>query len=853
MGIYVNNTLAYTQTGASLSTSLTLAAGTYQTVVTEWDNCGGSTTTPVIITVASSTPANATVVTVSKPAAASSVTSPVAFSATATAPSCAKGIAAMGVYVGNVLQSKVSGSTIGASLAFPAGSQNAVVQEWDNCGGTATQPVAFTVAGAVAPDTVAVSAPAAGATVTSPTTFSGTATAPACVSGVAAMGIYVANKLQYKGNGATLMTTLPLAAGTQSVVMQEWDNCGGTATKAVAFTIAAPAPTTTTATITANPPAVAAGSSSALLVTATNATSVAIAGSDGSTYTLPATGGSTTVTPKTTTTYTVSAVGATQTASATTTVTVTSASAAVYTGVLQWKGNIKSFGQYNETTLTPANVNPTQFGQVRKMKTDGQILAQPLYVRAVNMGTTLGVHDLLIVATEHDGLFAYDGASKSVTPLWQRSFLNATTGVTVQPDNHGGRSTFGGEIGITGTPVIDPATGILYLVAATSLNGVVSDTLHAIDIRTGNDAVAGSAVISANYPGTGEGNVSGMMPFQASQQNQRPGLVLNNGVLYIAFGSFSDARPFHGWLFAYDPTSLTELGVFNSSPTYRADYDDGSEAAFWNGGASPSFEDDGSFYIVAANGSTDAENGGEDYGDTVLHMSFANGVFSVLDWFTPFNRDCIDAADIEMGSGGFALLPEAEVGNGRHLGVALTKEGRLYLLDRTNLGKFNATTDQVVQQFIVGNTTCNSTTTGSAAEGPSWNRLYGNASYWNGNLYMAASNLPIVQFSISGTTINTTPVAKGTLATYYRGGNTVVSSSGNTNGIVWMLHKTSDGNSMLHAYPATNISTELWNSSMNSSRDGLLTGGAGFQVPVVIDGKVFAPSGAFIDMFQLLP
>ena len=517
---------------------------------------------------------------------------------------------------------------------------------------------------------------------------------------------------------------------------------------------------------------------------------------------------------------------------------------------MEWKGNSKSFGQYNqETTLTLANVNPAQFGKVREFTLDGQVQAQPLYVRSVNMGSA-GVHDLLLVATENDSVYAYDGQSTARTPLWRRNFL--ATGITVQVDNHGGRSTFGGQIGITGTPVIDPATGILYVVAATQQNGVVTDTLHALDIRTGSDVNGGATIITASVPGTGEANVNGILTFMPSQQNQRPGLVLNHGVLYIAFGSFSDAAPYHGWLFAFDPASLKQRGVFLSTPNYRADYDSGSGAAFWNGGAAPSFEDDGSFYVVAADGSTDVENGGQDYGDTVLHMQYSNGQFSVLDWFTPFNRDCIDRADLEMGSGGFALLPEAEVGNGRHLGVALTKEGRLYLLDRTSLGHFDANGDQSVQMFMVGDHVCNAATPASSADGPLWNRLYGNASYWNGNLYMAASNQPIKQFSISGSAINPVPVAVGSTPTYYRGGNTVVSSSANTNGIVWAYNKSADGNGVLHAFDATNVAHELWNTTLNPIRDALSTGGAAFEVPVVIDGKVIASSGADVVVYQLL-
>ncbi len=670
----------------------------------------------------------------------------------------------------------------------------------------------------------------------SPATLTWSATNATSVSISPGIGTVAASGTQVVSPTQTTTYTLTATGGGQTV----------TSTATVTVTSAP----VVTAQISASPTTIQSGQSTTLTWSTTNATSVSISPGIGTV----AASGTQVVSPTQTTTYTLTATGGGQTVTSIATVTVTAPP--VLTGVLGWKGNTTGDGLYGqETTLTPANMNPTQFGEVRKLVTDGELLPQILYVRNVDLGAN-GVHDLLLVTTEHDSVYAYDGKSTSNTPLWHRSFLDAANGVTTQADNQGGRSTFGGEIGITGTPVVDPQTGIMYVVAATQQNGTVTDTLHALDIRTGNDANGGSVVISASVAGTSEGSVNGQIPFSPMQENQRPGLVLSNGVLYIAFGSFSDYPPYHGWLFAYDPKTLQQLGFFNSSPTYYADYYHGGGSAFWAGGAAPSFEPDGSFYVVAANGSTDTGNGGVDYGDTVLHMSFANGQFKVLDWFTPFNRNCTDNNDLEIGSGGVALLPD-EVGGGRKLAVVLTKEGRLYLLDRANLGHFNATTDQVVQQFMVGADTCDASTTGTgAAEGPGWQRLYGNASYWNGNLYMAASNSVIHQYSISGTAIDTTPVAIGvgaTAATYYRGGNTVVSANGTSNGIVWMYGKTQTGGAILHAYSATDVGNELWSSQMNAGRDGLNTGGEGFQVPVVIDGKVFASSGKNIDVYSLLP
>ena len=339
---------------------------------------------------------------------------------------------------------------------------------------------------------------------------------------------------------------------------------GTTVTQTASVTVMNAPPPAPTASLSASTATIQAGQSATLSWNTTNATDVSIdqgIGAVGAT-------GTKKVSPLSTTTYTLTATGNGKTITSPATITVTSAPAPQLTGVLNWKGGTKGIGRYDqETTLTPQNVNPTQFGKVRALQTDGELLPQPLYVRSVDLGAS-GVHDLLLVATEHDSVYAYDGQGTSTTPLWQRNFLDPAQGVTTQSDDHGGRSTFGGEIGITGTPVVDPATGVLYVVAATESNGVVTDTLHALNIRDGSDAsssvvINASVEISATAPGTGLGEVNGVITFEPAQQNQRPGLVLSNGVLYIAFGSFSDFPPYHGWLFAYDPKNLSRLGVFS--------------------------------------------------------------------------------------------------------------------------------------------------------------------------------------------------------------------------------------------------------------------------------------------------
>lgn len=499
-----------------------------------------------------------------------------------------------------------------------------------------------------------------------------------------------------------------------------------------------------------------------------------------------------------------------------------------------WKGDASGSGLYgNETLLTPANVNPVQFGKKAAHHVDGMILAQPLYVSQVDMGAK-GKHDVVIVATEHDSVYAFDAANPADTPLWERHY--AVNGANPAADNFGGRTTIGGEIGITGTPVIDSTTGAMYFVTMLQVNGVTEQWLRAVDIRTGQDFGPGSAKIEASVAGDGVGSNGGRIAFDPSVHNQRAGLVLYNGAVVIAWGSFSDWGVYHGWLMAYDPATLQQRAAFTSTPQHQADdvafgpSDHGGGGAIWQGGASPSIDSAGNLYVVGADGSFNADQGGQNYGDSVLKLRLNGNAFQVVDWFTPSNEACVDAADLELGSGGVALLP---TGN---LGVTINKEGRIYLLNLGSLGHSNPTDAQIPQQFLAGSNTCYDGVGPDHAEGTDWNRLYGNPSHWNGNIYLAPANTTLRQYSLANGLINTTPIAQSPSATGQRGGNTVVSAQGNQNAIVWMYEKSANGNAILHAYDATNIARELWNSNM-SGNDAMGVG-VSFGTPVVADGQV---------------
>ncbi len=529
-----------------------------------------------------------------------------------------------------------------------------------------------------------------------------------------------------------------------------------------------------------------------------------------------------------------------------------------YFGVLMWKGDKSGQGLYGqETTLTLANVNATLFGLLGRFKADGLLIAQPLYVANVDTGTAK--HNIIIIATEHCSVYALDADQLSSGPLWQRHYLDPANGITPQLDTFGGRSTFNGEVGITGTPIVDAVTGALYFVTMYVHNGVAEQWLRALDIRTGQDYGPGSMQIQASVPGDGKGSVNGQIPFDPSIHNQRMGLTQVSGSIIVSWGSFSDKGVYHGWMMAFDASTLKLKAAFTPTPQAQTGdplngpADNGGGAGLWAGGAAPTVDSAGNIYINTADGSFNADTGGNNYGDSLLKLKFTGSSFQVVDWFTPSNQTCLNFLDLDLGSTGVTLLPTS-LTNGQKLAVSGNKEGRLYLFDTSNLSHFNAGGDKIPQEFMVGTYPCAKSSTIPAADGPNWNRLYGNVSYWNGFVYAAPSNMAMQQYQFVGSSFNSTPVAQTPTAYGWRGGNSVVSANGTTNGIVWGYEKTAPaptgtGQGILHAYDATLISNELWNS--NATAGEQLGQGIGFSTPVVANGHVIATSDDTVSVYGL--
>ena len=496
--------------------------------------------------------------------------------------------------------------------------------------------------------------------------------------------------------------------------------------------------------------------------------------------------------------------------------------------------NARTGANLSETVLTPATVNAVRFGRKFQLKVDGLVFAQPLYARGVSVnGAT---HNLIIVATEHDSVYAFDAGSAG-PPLWQTTFL--INGATPVPGTTQGRTGLGPEVGITGTPVIDAASGTLYVSAMTLENNQGVHRLHALDLASGAERPGSPVVIAATVSGSGTGNVNGQIAFDSIIQNQRAGLALSNGFVYIAFGAFSDLGTYHGWVFAYTTDTLTQAAVWNSSP-------DGEGSSVWQAGTAPAVDADGNVYVITGDGhGFNADSGGRNFGDSFVKLS--GGSLKVLDWFTPFNQACLDNDDLDLGSTAPMLIPDQQAG--LNLLEAGSKEGRIYLLNRDNMGKFHSgSNSQIVQDILINPLACGA----SGFDANSTERMYGSAAYWNGTVYQASafSTLRAFQFQ-SGKLAQTsqTQVVFNASGQSGRGPIPVVSANGAAGGIVWLQQRSFDtGHEVLYAFDATDLSKELWDSDQNQARDGLATGPV-FGAPVVIDGRVISVSANTINVY----
>jgi Malectin domain len=498
-----------------------------------------------------------------------------------------------------------------------------------------------------------------------------------------------------------------------------------------------------------------------------------------------------------------------------------------------------------EKILNLNNVNPTSFGKLFTDPVDGYVYGQPLYLSHVHIHGRL-YRDLVFVATEHDSVYAFDADHAGIL-LWHDSFINPQNGVTTVPSSDVNTGDIAPEIGITSTPVIDRSTGTIYVVAKTKevAGGVTSyvQRLHALNVVTGAEKFGGPVVIAdtqydgntytyvsgPSVPGTGDGSVNGVVSFNALRENQRSALLLSGGVVYIAWASHGDNGPYHGWVLGYNARTLQLAGVFNADPN-------GGLAGVWMSGDGPAADAQGNIYFATGNGTFDANQGGSDYGDSILKLATQAGL-ALSDYFTPFNQNDLNNADADLGSGGALVLPD-QPGPNPHLLVLAGKEGKIYLVNRDAMGHFTSGSDNVVQ--VLPN-----------AIGGAWSM----PAYFNGAIYYNGNGDSLKEFQLFNGLLSATPETQSGNTLGYPGATPSISANRGSNGIVWTLQTDAYGSSgpaVLHAYEARDVSRELYSTSEAGSRD-TLGAAVKFTLPTIANGRVYVGTATGLEVLGLLP
>src|SRR5260221_9099691 len=497
--------------------------------------------------------------------------------------------------------------------------------------------------------------------------------------------------------------------------------------------------------------------------------------------------------------------------------------------------NARTGATLTDKILPPANVNSLQFRKLFTFKVAGDVYAQPLYLPNLEIPGK-GKHNVLFIATENDSVYAFDAEGSSTAPLWHVNFANPSKGITPLSERDARCFFITPQIGVTSTPVIDPKSGTLYVLARTKEGkGILQSDdfkqrLHALAVTTGAEKFGGPVEIKASVAGKGSGQSGGRVDFDPLDENPRAALLLANDSVYLSWGSACDVGPYHGWLMAYDAHTLAQKSVFNTSP-------DASDSAIWQGDAGPASDKDGNIFVVTGNGEFDAATNGRDHGDSVLKLSSGAQDFSVLDYFTPFNQAQLNERDNDLGSSGPVLLAD-QPGAHPHLLVTAGKEGRIYLIDRDHLGNFHANDDSHAVQAIL------------AARG-----AFGAMAYWNQHVFFIGSETRVQDFVLDHGFLKLK--ASRTTRFYDSDENPSISSHGAQDGIVWAAssknwneppHKPA----VLYAFDAANVSRELFNTEQNPKRDrhGVALR---FAIPAVANGKVDLGCKGQVDVYRLLP
>lgn len=477
----------------------------------------------------------------------------------------------------------------------------------------------------------------------------------------------------------------------------------------------------------------------------------------------------------------------------------------------------------SEKTLNLSNVNSSSFGKVNFLKTDGKVDATPLYLS--NLTVQGQKRNVVFAASEHGSVYAFD--ADTGVQLW----VVSTLGAGETPSGDHGCSQISPEIGITSTPVIDRSAGtngIMYVVGMSKdSSGNYHQRLHALDVSTGAEMLGGPTEITATYP-----NANGSLTFNPSLYAERAALLLLNGTIYTAWTSHCDQGNYNGWIIAYNASTLKQSAVLNLTPN-------GSEGSIWMSGAGMAADSNNNIYFLDANGTFDTSldskgfPSDKDFGNGFIKLSTSSGL-SVVDYFATFNTVQQSNADGDLGSGGALVVPDQtdSSGNTQKLVVGAGKDAIIYLLDRNNMGKFDPSRNNIYQQL--------SNVLGAA--------VFAAPAYFNGTLYYGAVGHKLKAIPLNAAKLATTPSSQTGTSFRYPGTTPGISADGNSNAIVWAVENTDPA--ALHAYDATDLGKELYNSNQAGSRDQFTNNK--FITPMIAGGKVFVGTRTGVIVFGLL-
>jgi outer membrane protein assembly factor BamB len=503
------------------------------------------------------------------------------------------------------------------------------------------------------------------------------------------------------------------------------------------------------------------------------------------------------------------------------------------TDVVTYHNDVARTGQnLQEKILTPDKVKPSRFGKLFTFPVDGVIDAEPLYLSAVSIPGK-ATHNVIYAVTENDSVYAFDADSGA--SLWHKSLLESGE---IPSDDHSCRQ-ISPQIGITSTPAIDRDSGphgTIYVVSMSKDSSSYFQRIHALDITTGQEQFGGPVAVRARYPGAGDNSHNGYVIFDPGQYAERQGLLLLNHVIYTAWTSHCDFRPYTGWVIGYSESTLAQVSVLDVTPN-------GSEGSIWQAGAGIA-SDGQNLFFLDANGTFDTTlnkkgfpNKG-DYGNAFLKVSTANSKLRVVDYFNMSNTVQESESDQDLGSGGALVLPAMKDAKGkvRHLALGAGKDQNIYIVDRANMGKFNPNDDHAIYQEIDG-----------VLGGGEWAM----AAYFNGNIYFGPQGNNLLQFQFSKARLSTSPHSRSSGTFNYPGTTPSVSANGSSNGIVWSIEH-SDPDDVLHAYQAANLAKELYNSHQAGNQRDQFGTASHFGTPMIVNGKVYVGTTNGVVVFGLL-